>query len=452
MVPGVFTIDSPCRAASPERGCTSATYPSGSASAIPVGTRARSPGRERDVDGGHQVGAGVAGMGVRRERQVGVEPQDGDGQAEPGSVGIGHGRTLSPGRSRAAWPAVPRAECPRPAGTTSGSACRCAGGCRARCWSRPSGWRSWSRCPAVGRLVGTGGPALALLVALLLVAYGVARVERRGRLAPGRPGPDLRRSTSAAPSRWTPRRPAGWPAPDADARAYLLLRPYLKRAVRVHDARPAPTPRRTGWSARGTPSSWPPRSRRGSGRRPLGMSRRGHWRSRRWRRWHRLKVWTVFSLVSALARGRGGQEGTRHRLEGRDRQEPAREPRRPRRRRGEAVAWAASAAPSSAWPGCSPSAGPPTTTAVHRPPAARAAEGRPGRRRDAAPTRRRPRRHERRRPERPLGVRGLSCVCASGRRRVGGCVSAAVRRSRGRSASSRRRAGCGGAPGSSSCR
>src|SRR3954447_1087817 len=44
MVPGVFTSDSPCRAARPERGWTSATYPSGRAIAMPVGTTARSPG------------------------------------------------------------------------------------------------------------------------------------------------------------------------------------------------------------------------------------------------------------------------------------------------------------------------------------------------------------------------------------------------------------------------
>src|ERR671913_546916 len=34
----------PQRAASPERGCTKAAYPSGSASASPVGSTARSPG------------------------------------------------------------------------------------------------------------------------------------------------------------------------------------------------------------------------------------------------------------------------------------------------------------------------------------------------------------------------------------------------------------------------
>ena len=43
-MPGVFTIDNPCRAARPERGCTSATKPTGRAIAMPVGTSARSPG------------------------------------------------------------------------------------------------------------------------------------------------------------------------------------------------------------------------------------------------------------------------------------------------------------------------------------------------------------------------------------------------------------------------
>src|ERR1039458_3547331 len=43
-VPGAFTIVIPCFAASPERGCTNAAYPSGSAMATPVGTTARSPG------------------------------------------------------------------------------------------------------------------------------------------------------------------------------------------------------------------------------------------------------------------------------------------------------------------------------------------------------------------------------------------------------------------------
>ena len=47
---------------------------------------------------------------------------------------------------------------------------------------------------------------------------------------------------------------------DADARAYLLLRPYLKRAVRVGSPT-RPTRRRTGWSRAGTRASWPGRCR-----------------------------------------------------------------------------------------------------------------------------------------------------------------------------------------------
>ena len=61
-VPGAFTIVTPCFAASPERGCTNAAYPSGSAMAMPVGTTARSPGREFHVHRGDQVKPGVSRM------------------------------------------------------------------------------------------------------------------------------------------------------------------------------------------------------------------------------------------------------------------------------------------------------------------------------------------------------------------------------------------------------
>src|SRR6478735_9675450 len=44
MVPGLLTIESPTRAARPERGCTRPTMPNGIATATPVDTRARSPG------------------------------------------------------------------------------------------------------------------------------------------------------------------------------------------------------------------------------------------------------------------------------------------------------------------------------------------------------------------------------------------------------------------------
>ena len=88
-MPGVLTIDRPWRAARPERGCTSATYPSGSAIADAGRHQGPLARRERDVDGHLQVGAGVARVRVRRQRQVRVEADDGDVQVR-GRVVVGH--------------------------------------------------------------------------------------------------------------------------------------------------------------------------------------------------------------------------------------------------------------------------------------------------------------------------------------------------------------------------
>ncbi len=81
------------------------------------------------------------------------------------------------------------------------------------------------------------GLALALMAALML-GYGAARISvADGRLHAGRAqisaehlGPAVALDADAT------RRLAG---PEADARAYLLLRPYLKRAVRVDITDPA---------------------------------------------------------------------------------------------------------------------------------------------------------------------------------------------------------------------
>ena len=74
---------------------------------VPLGERERDPGRhqgplaggEGEVDGGHQVGAGVAGMGVRRERQAGGRAgrrrRAGRARREVSGAG-GTCRTLSP--------------------------------------------------------------------------------------------------------------------------------------------------------------------------------------------------------------------------------------------------------------------------------------------------------------------------------------------------------------------
>nr|WP_227463558.1 DUF3093 domain-containing protein [Nocardioides lijunqiniae] len=85
----------------------------------------------------------------------------------------------------------------------------------------------------------------ALAMALLagaLVSYGSARiVVRDGELRAGRAHIDVRHlGAAAALDADQARRAAGV---DADARAFLVLRPYLKRAVRVAIADPAdPTP------------------------------------------------------------------------------------------------------------------------------------------------------------------------------------------------------------------
>jgi hypothetical protein len=81
------------------------------------------------------------------------------------------------------------------------------------------------------------GLALALLAALLL-SYGSARVSVEGgwfRAGRARIEAVHLGSVAALDAEET-RRVAG---PEADARAYLLLRPYLKRAVRVEITDPA---------------------------------------------------------------------------------------------------------------------------------------------------------------------------------------------------------------------
>jgi len=81
------------------------------------------------------------------------------------------------------------------------------------------------------------GSSLGLLVALLL-GYGSARIEvAEGVLRAGRARIELAHVGDATPlDADAARRLAGV---DADARAYLLLRPYLKRAVRVDITDPA---------------------------------------------------------------------------------------------------------------------------------------------------------------------------------------------------------------------
>ena len=372
-------------------------------------------------------------MGVRRQRQVGVEA-DAPAIGEVGGRSVGHGRRTLPGQPGVtADDRIPPVKASPRAVQPSASASRCAGGCRARCWSPASGWPSSWPLPGAGRLGGHRGRAGA---AGARPAGPTAPPGSRvaGRRLPRRPGPHRGRATSARPPRSTPRRPGGPPGRDADARAYLLLRPYLKRAVRVRDHRPGrpgavlagqhPAPRGAG------PGAARARRRRMS-RPPAGygsaMASGGS------------KVWTVFSLGRGARRGRGREEGARHDLEGGDRQEPAGQPGRPRRRHlGGRALGGRQRHRGRARPDARAAPGGAATTP------ARPATCRPTcRRTTRTPTRRRPHQLSPRTTEGPQPRSGLRPFVVPSLR---------VRRSPCRSSSCCPPAGGGGAPGSSSCR
>jgi hypothetical protein len=163
-------------------------------------------------------------MGVRREREASVEPAYGDGQP-----GLGHERTLPTGVVlEATWLSFPVPESPET---------------HAERLSVPFRW--WVQgtmlvatfwlafVVATPGVVAWSATAILLLVmAGLFLSYGAARVEvedgwlraRRARIAGEFLGDAV--PLDAAETRQV----AG---PGADARAFLLLRPYLSRAVRV---------------------------------------------------------------------------------------------------------------------------------------------------------------------------------------------------------------------------
>src|SRR4051812_37691187 len=221
MVPGVFTIDRPCRAASPERGCTSATYPSGTAIATPVGTSARSPGPR------------VTSTAVTRSAPASP------GWAYAGSGRSGSRRTTGTGSST-------RRTLVRPGSGRIRSVDAAAYDERLtvplRWWVQGTMlvatlWLALIVAVPASAAWACTGLALACL-ATLLISYGGARVSvRDGWLRAGRARIEAEHvGEVAALDAEETRRVAG---PQADARAYLLLRPYLKRAVRVEITDPA---------------------------------------------------------------------------------------------------------------------------------------------------------------------------------------------------------------------
>jgi hypothetical protein len=182
--------------------------------------------RQDHVLGRDQVGPGVTRMGVARQREVRIESDDGDLEVGHSStrnrVGfrVGHGRTI---------PLTPveydeRLSVPL------------------RWWVQgtmlvASLWLAMIvALPAAAAWTIT---AIAMAVlALALLAYGAARVTVEGGfLRAGRARiAGFHLGGSSALDAEATRRMSG---AEADARAYLLLRPYLKRAVQVEITDPA---------------------------------------------------------------------------------------------------------------------------------------------------------------------------------------------------------------------
>jgi hypothetical protein len=173
--------------------------------------------RQDHVLGRDQVGSGVAGMGVAGQREVRIEADDGD--LEVGHR-VGHGRTI---------PLTPvdydeRLSVPL------------------RWWVQgtmlvASLWLAMIVAlppPAAWAIAGVAMIGLALG----LLAYGAARVTVDGGfLRAGRARiAGFHLGASHVLDAEATRRIAG---AEADARAYLLLRPYLKRAVQVEITDPA---------------------------------------------------------------------------------------------------------------------------------------------------------------------------------------------------------------------
>ena len=185
------------------------------------------------------------------------------------------------------------------------------------------------RCPASAAWVGDRRSRWLRRWSRCFVSVRRRPGRRRDGVLPRRPRPHPGRPPRRRPSRWTPRRPGGSPGVDADARAFLLLRPYLKRAVQVEIADPAdPTP------------YWLVRTRHPDELAAAPLTALTHGR-RSGTRWVGCVAMAsggqLEGLDGLLARRRRSarprwQEGAQHVLEGRDRQEPAGQPRRPRRR------------------------------------------------------------------------------------------------------------------------
>ena len=233
-------------------------------SRCPVGSTARSPGAEHDVDGGHDVGAGVAGQRVRRQRHVGSRRWTSTcgrrsvGASLPlrsltGGTLPSHVVTLGRRACAASTPSAPRA----------GVAYR--ESLRTPWWWYPSGW-SWRGLLAAefhiaGYALTDWIPFGILLPLSVVIVWSLGRGTARDRRAAscGCAARTCRCETSAASSRSTRatlRRVVGR---EGDPAAFVSIRPWIGPGVQFWlDDPDDPTPY---WVV-STPASRPSRSQR----------------------------------------------------------------------------------------------------------------------------------------------------------------------------------------------
>lgn len=217
---------------------------------VAVGQRDRDPGRderplprgERHVDGAQQIGPGIPGVGIAGQRQAGIELLDRDQEVGrvigSGDVIVGHGETLTITLGHAGGIILGVSDTAR---TTYHERLRVP----LRWWAQGTMlvatlWLTLivalvEHAPWVAWLA--TGLAMAGLVAFLR-GYGDARVVvGEDWFRAGRARIEAAHVGTAEPlDAEETRRVAGR---DADARAYLLLRPYLKRSVKVQINDPA---------------------------------------------------------------------------------------------------------------------------------------------------------------------------------------------------------------------
>ena len=245
-----------------------------------MGTSARPPGGQLDVRGGDQVGPGVPGMGVRRQRQLRVELPHGHG------YDVGHDLPL-PSAVRGVLPAILPGR-PAVVRRTLRSVSTSPSPRRRHRASRPPGVHRAARSALValagraglGRLLaaeiwmGAAGVRAWLPFVVLLPAT-VAGLWWLGRIRVAVADGELRVDDARLPVRFVAdvvaagrRRPArGARASARDPLAFVVQRPWIGGAVQVRARRPGrpdavlggqhPPPGRAGRRR-----CWPPRRRR----------------------------------------------------------------------------------------------------------------------------------------------------------------------------------------------